>query len=62
MAYNVMSSKNIYGLQCETHKKSKSLILLCKFCAWAQKSTKIPQKNFALIGDELKFFYRYGIF
>ena len=40
----------------ETLKKSKSLILLCKFCSWAQKSPKIPPKKFALNRDLLNFF------
>ena len=52
MAHNMISRKKSK----ETLKKSKSLILLCKFCSWAQKSPKIPPKKFALNRDLLKFF------
>ena len=51
MAYNVIS-----------YKKSKETILLCKFGSQAQKSPKMPKKNFALNRNLLNFFYRYGIF
>ena len=43
-AFNVISCKN----------KNR---LLCKFCSQAQKSLKIPKKNFALNHGLLKFFH-----
>ena len=46
----------------ETLKKSKSLILQCKFGSRPQKWPKIAKKNGSLNRDFLNFFYRYGIF
>ena len=42
MACNVISCKKLK----ETLKKSKSVILLCKFGSWAQKWPKIAKKQF----------------
>ena len=46
----------------KTLKKSKSLILQCKFGSRAQKWPKIAKKNGSLNRDLLNFLYRYGIF
>ena len=56
LAYNVISCKKLK----ETLKKSKLLILQCKFCSRAQKWPKIAKKN-VLNRDFLSFFYMYGI-